>query len=132
MKLYIDDIRDAPDESWTLVRTISEAIRFIDRYSHEIKEISLDHDISYEVRIEGVYRPFPSPETYQPVAHFIAEKYLCRMLMQELPGNGLPPWRDLKVTLHTANSVGAQNMKEILSPFIEVEIKPMGAAHRPK
>ena len=122
MKLYVDDIRDAPDESWTLVRTITEAIRLISMFSDTMTEISLDHDISHEVRIDGQYRPFPSPETYQPVAYFIGELYKGYRV-EDKP----------KVILHTANPIGASSMYDILTYYDLVpEIKPMGAAFRKK
>lgn len=120
MKLYIDDIREAP-EGWTLVRTITEAIRFIAFYGDEITEFSLDHDISFDVRIEGTYRPFPSPDTFQPVAYFICEKY------RELAHKP-------HITIHSANPVGAEAIESVLKQYayFNYEIKPMSAAHRPK
>ena len=122
MKLFVDDIREAPDESWTLVRTISEAVRLISMFSDTMTEISLDHDISHEVRIDGQYRPFPSPETFQPVAYFIGELY-----------KGYRHENKPKITLHTANPVGASNMYDILSYYeIIPEMNPMGPAYRKK
>jgi hypothetical protein len=121
MKLYVDEIREAPDESWTLVRTIGEAVRFIVRYMPEISHISLDHDISYEVIVEGTYRPFPSPETYQPIAHVIGLVYR--------DNDYVAP----KVTIHSANDVGAKEMLNILAFYgILAVLEPMGAAHRKK
>lgn len=122
MKIFIDDIRDVPDESWTLCRTITEAIRTINRFD-DIECISLDHDISHDVRIDGVYRPFPCEENYTAVAYYIGEKYVNDL------DNDVPP----KVILHTANPVGAEMMKAILKGYsIPCEIKPMGPAFRQK
>lgn len=127
MKLYVDDIREAPDESWTLCKTITEAASALYNFGSEITEISLDHDISFEVRIEGIYRPFPSPDTFLPVA----------MLIGEMANGGVylvhgAKW-GLKVTIHSANPVGAERMQKMLQEYgIEPEIKPMGEAHRKK
>ena len=66
MKLFVDDIRKLPDESWSLARTVSEAIRAINMFDFEV--ISLDHDI------EG------SKETFDTVALFLAEKYKCPII----------------------------------------------------
>lgn len=118
-KLFVDDIRQPPDDTWTLARTVTEAIRYIDLYGVSIEEISLDHDISLEVRVGNTYRPFPSEETYQPVARFITRYY------EKL--YSLSP----KITLHTANPVGAEEMKKILSDF-SVEIKLSEPAYRTK
>ena len=100
MKLFVDDIRKLPDESWSLARTVSEAIRAINMFDFEV--ISLDHDI------EG------SKETFDTVALFLAEKYKD-YLISDRP----------KIVLHTANPVGARRMHGILEWF-DVEIKELG------
>ena len=70
IKLWVDDIRPAP-EGWHWAETVTEAIRILD--TAEVTELSLDHDISYKVSIgHGDPRPFCSPETFEPVARFIA------------------------------------------------------------
>lgn len=128
MKLWVDDIRNAPDDTWTVARTITEAIRFLSMFNPD--EISLDHDISHQVVMGDVSRPYPCPETFASVALFIARKY-----WQEVPvnkntvavsGNHVP-----KITIHTANPVGAKLMNDILLVVgIKSEIKPMSAANR--
>lgn len=118
MKLYVDDIREAP-EGYTLARTISEAVVFIYNYSSSIKEISLDHDISHNVRVGDTYRPFPSPETFATIAYFIGEVYKDE-------GSSIP-----KIVTHTANPVGAEKIRDILDKYgIPVEIKLSTPAHR--
>lgn len=106
MKLYVDDIRETPDESWTLVRTITEAINTVSHFGWEIKEISLDHDISLDVRIDGQYRPFPSPDNFTAVAHFIGLFY-----------SRYPEYKYPKITVHSANPTGAESIKNILADF---------------
>lgn len=134
MKLYVDDIREAPDESWTLCRTITEAIRLIARYKNEIKEISLDHDISFDVRVESTYRPFPSPENFTALAYFIGEVYYINRKFDTSEYAVACPRTCPKITAHTANPVGAENLKRILEENygIPVEIKMMQQAHRKK
>jgi hypothetical protein len=46
MKVFLDDRREAPDASWTLVRTPAEAIALLE--SGEVTEISFDHDLDFE------------------------------------------------------------------------------------
>lgn len=92
-KLYIDDIRDAP-EGWNQCRTVTEAIKAIRMFRHSIKEISIDHDISYQIELNGISRPYPSPETFMAVLLYIIEV--------------MP--RETKITLHTANPVGRNQM----------------------
>lgn len=120
MKLFIDDIRPAP-EGWMQARTVTEAIRTIARFGHEITEISLDHDISCAVSVNGEYRPFPSPETFQAVAYFIAERW------GERPATQHP-----KIIIHTANPVGAIELQKILNDvrILSTEIKPASRVNR--
>lgn len=63
MKIWVDDFRDAPDDTWNVARTTEDAIRIIAMMGSHIREISLDHDIENR------------PETFQPVAYFIGVKW---------------------------------------------------------
>lgn len=126
MKLYVDDIRNAPDESWNVARTVGAAIRALAMFSPE--EISLDHDISHQVVVGELSRPYPCNETFQPVAHYIAEKYI--LSAQFAIYENKQPWIP-KVTIHTSNPVGAKEMEAILSVAgIFPTIKLTGLANR--
>lgn len=122
MKLYVDDIRNAPDESWTVARTVISAIRCIAFFGNDITEISLDHDISHQVSIGSkLERPFPCEETFQSVAYFIAAYYKD----YDLPYPS--------ITLHSSNPLGIEAMETALWKLGfagEVKIKMMGAANR--
>lgn len=100
MKLYIDDIRPAPD-GWQQARTVTDAIRFLDMFGSQVDEISIDHDISYAVEVAGTQRPFPSPENFTAVARYIALKYGGKIAVQ--------------VTVHSANPVGSQDLIAIFN-----------------
>ncbi len=103
MKLFVDDIRNPPDDSWTLARTVTEAIRMIARYDFEV--ISLDHDISHPVSIGNeLIRPFPCGETFAAVAYYIVAKYLP-YFKGDLEWNKPP-----KIILHTSNTVAGHEM----------------------
>lgn len=101
IRLWVDDIRKEP-EGWVRAKTVTEAIRILD--TQDIVEVSLDHDISHYVEVNGLARPYPCGETFEPVARFISWRWA---LQPDLP----------KITLHTANSVGAGKMAEILGGF---------------
>lgn len=118
-KLYIDDIRNAPDESWSIARTALSAIRAIAQFSPEV--ISLDHDISHQVTVGTRSSPFPCDETFESVAWFIVAHFKSRPHL-------LVP----RVILHTSNPIGAKKMADILFEGLRIvaEIKPMGAANR--
>jgi hypothetical protein len=102
MKLYIDDIRPAP-EGWMQARNVTDAIKTIARFGVEITDISLDHDISLSVSVSGEYRPFPSDETFQAVAYYIIAFY--KNLLVQKPS----------ITIHTANPVGGKELELLLN-----------------
>lgn len=45
MKLWVDDLRPRPDESWGLVKTSKEALAVLKEFPGFVSEISLDHDL---------------------------------------------------------------------------------------
>ena len=118
MKLYVDDIRREPStDSWILARTINEAIKAIIMF--EPDEISLDHDISHEVMQESGYRLTHScDECFCAVARYIVLFYAERNQVSLKP----------KITIHSANPVGAEENKEIF-PW-EVTINQLPKAIR--
>lgn len=103
MKLWIDDLRDAPDNTWIEARKVEQAIRLIATQRFEM--ISIDHDI--------VNRP--DDETFKPVAYFIGEKFNNDVFFAD----------DLEVTVHSDNPVGAKEIQNILKDYgIHAEWKP--------
>lgn len=42
-KLYVDDIRDAPDSSWDIARNYRQAIHMLETNNYDV--VSLDHDL---------------------------------------------------------------------------------------
>jgi hypothetical protein len=44
IKLYVDDVREAPGPGWNVERTFHGAISFLER--HNVHVISLDHDLA--------------------------------------------------------------------------------------
>lgn len=118
MKLYIDDIRPAPD-GWQQARTVTDAIRFLDMFGGEVTEISIDHDISYAVEVAGTQRPFPSPENFTAVA-----RYICAAYVEDLG-------KLEKITVHSANPVGAREIELLLDVLdIEVVVAPASRVNR--
>lgn len=114
MKLYIDDLRACPP-GWQLARTVTEAIRIL--ATQDVEEVSIDHDISHSIALSyaghekdrsKIARPFPCGETFEPVAWFLARTV-------ERKYNGRTGTMHMKITLHTANPIGAKKMQEILA-----------------
>jgi hypothetical protein len=50
MKIWLDDLRPAPDHTWTAVTTPSAAIGLLE--SGEVEVISFDHDLGFEGKTE--------------------------------------------------------------------------------
>lgn len=98
MKLFIDDIRNAPDDSWVTARTITEAIRIL--ATMHVDEVSIDHDISHQVIIGETERPYPCGEMFEAVAWYI----------KAMPKTSSPS----RITIHTSNPVGRQKIIDIL------------------
>lgn len=101
IKVYVDDIRQAP-EGWTLVRTISEAIRILT--TQYVEALSLDHDVMY-VKSDGI--------TYAPAEEdFASIAYVVRLLPK-------PP---RTVYVHSANPAAYPKIKAILADMPEIEV----------
>jgi len=104
MRLWVDDIRPAPDSTWVVARTVTEAIRYLWRLDWD--EVSLDHDIShYEVLDEAdvEQKTYACHECFCAVAYYIAAKPYS------------DDFRKPKVYLHTANPTGGDEMHSILA-----------------
>lgn len=109
MKLWVDDIRQAPDATWQVARTATEAIRAIARYEFEV--ISLDHDISHYENLDESdieQNVVACKETFAAVAYFIAEKY-----SRQGQFIGEETWAP-KVELHTSNTTAGDEMALVL------------------
>lgn len=86
MKLFLDDIRIPPDNSWVVVRTAKVAIIFLG--TGAVEEISFDHDLGKETNGTGY-----------DVAKWIEEEvYFHRIKM--------PAWQ-----IHSDNPVGRKNIE---------------------
>jgi hypothetical protein len=88
-KLFIDDVRDPPDDSWTVVRTVEEAKYLIQSWDLPT-HMSLDHDLGGD-------------ETVMQILHWMSEEFY---------EEGPPEW-----CIHSANPVGRDNMESFLKSW---------------
>lgn len=95
MKLYVDDWREAPDRSWTVVRSISSAIRFL--VNEDVEELSLDHDPA----LISKHTEKAADEQYTSLA------WIIRLL----PLDRLPR----RVYVHSGNVFAADKVESILN-----------------
>lgn len=94
MKLYVDDVRDAPD-GWVLARTVEEAKRLL--ATGEVISVSLDHDM-------GACKECSDASINYRWCPHVEDGYALVMWMIE--NNHVPPL----VSIHSMNPVGRQRM----------------------
>lgn len=94
MKLYIDDIREAPrDYIW--IKGTNIALRFIRKHVADIELIDLDHDAGDYVKEGGDY------------IEILKE-------LERLTRVHKMDFSHINFRLHSANPVGVQNMRAII------------------
>lgn len=97
-RLFIDDLRDPVDPAWTIARSSAEAIALLlERGCPD--EISFDHDLGGD-------------DTAMAVAR--------RLIDLDLDANGvfIPP--TFRFGVHSANPVGAANLRALLDRYLDV------------
>lgn len=97
MKLFLDDVREAP-EGWTRVVTFAQAITALSY--HTVTEASLDHDL-------GWCGQCATDSTCQCRCHFTGYDVICWMEENNVwPING--------VRVHSSNPVGRKRMQVVI------------------
>lgn len=116
MKLFVDDIRKAPDDGWILAKTINAAFTAIDHFEFDI--VSLDHDISHQIAMGKNSRPYPCDETFAIVATYLG-----------VVSRGREKKPD--VIIHSANPIGANIIAGICKRYgLPFKIDPYKPANR--
>lgn len=88
MKLFVDDLRDPPDDSWQVARSTSEAVRMCQAIWPS--DLALDHDLGGDDRIMDFLK-----------------------ILQEMgEGRPIPSW-----TVHSANPVGRKNIESFMNSW---------------
>lgn len=93
-KLFLDDLRDPPDQSWIVCRTYEDAVLAVKRFGFP-SEVSFDHDLGYE-------------RTGMDLARYLVEL--------DLDQNTMPDHFSFNV--HSANPVGAENIEALLGRYV--------------
>jgi hypothetical protein len=104
MKLWLDDLRQPPDETWVWAKCFDDARDFLllcSIHGDPIFIASLDHDLG------GV------PESYQGKTGF---DVVCFMQEEEI-------W-PRRIIIHSHNPVGARRMAELAGEWTSVIIQP--------
>ena len=116
MKLFVDDIRNAPDDGWVVARTVRAAFNALDNFEFDV--VSLDHDISHQVALGKLSRPYPCDETFAIVATYLGVISRGREKQPE-------------VIIHSANPIGANIIVGICEKYnLQYRIMPYKPANR--
>lgn len=101
MKLYLDDLRTPVDESFVIVRSFDEAVRFV-RLNGVPEFISFDHDLGADKN------GWPLPTGYD-FAKWLVNSDLDRAI--RIPQN-------FSFKVHSQNPVGAKNIEALLNNYL--------------
>lgn len=118
MKIFLDDLRNAPDHTWIVVRSYQEFVNLL--YSIReispigmrfVREMSLDHDLGF---CDGCLTLDDDRCEFPNGCDCLCHKtgYDCVKLMEE---EGLWPLDPPRV--HSANPVGRKNMEAVISSW---------------
>lgn len=99
-KLWIDDVRAAPDDSWDVARSYDEAIDKLSK--HHYNTVSFDHDL-------GDFR-----EDGREMTGYDVLMWLVDRLHQESNVTKLPTL----YRIHTANPVAHQRMQGVIDRYL--------------
>lgn len=106
MKLYVDDVRPAPDWTWTVARTVEEAKRHLQ--TGQVSFVSLDHDMGAceDCTSQGLHiGDMNTPETYyMNWCKHASDGY--QLVMWMIEEGHVPPL----VAVHSMNPVGRARM----------------------
>lgn len=110
MKIFVDDIRDAPDRSWIIFRDMEIAVNFVIiallKHIH-IECISLDHDMGMKSRDVEYMSGY---EFLIKLEEFFFRRYE-NDLVNQLKSSVTPP----EIIIHSANSVGRARMETVIT-----------------
>ena len=95
-KLWLDDIRQVPDSTWTCAHTVTQAQNLIKKYGVP-DSISFDHDLG-----EGL-------------TGYDFAKWLC--IKDDNKECIIPD--DFTYTVHSANPVGAKNIQMYMDTYLK-------------
>ncbi len=91
MRVFVDDVRNAPAPDWKVIRTIDGAIALLMGSGNKIKYLSLDHDMGDALGRSG---------------------YDIACVVESLINEGrINP--DITITIHSANPSGVMRMANV-------------------
>jgi hypothetical protein len=87
MKIYLDDIRGAPDSTWTVVRTTKEALKLL--LTEDVEAISLDNDLGADspegrelLDVMILFNIWPSKDVFVHTANIVVGPIMEQKVMK--------------------------------------------------
>lgn len=102
-KLWFDDIRRPPDNTWIWARTYQGAVDMFEKYGSYIMECSLDHDL-------GLHDMDPDIPDADMQRGFDPDHDGVKLIKWMIETDHIPD----HITIHSWNPVGATNMSNAL------------------
>lgn len=91
MKLWVDDLRNPPDSTWTVARTSRDAIEVLSAVDPPPEVMSLDHDLGFDDTTRAVVlwlcdhpKRWP-PEVRVHAQSFLGRRWLLGLIEQYKP-----------------------------------------------
>jgi hypothetical protein len=98
VNIFLDDVRDSPDDSWVLVRNVKSCLKLLK--TETVDTLSLDHDLGSE-KIE---------ETGYAVLLWIERRIISKK-------SYVPP---RSIIIHSANPVGRDRMYAAIKSILKL------------
>jgi hypothetical protein len=134
-KIYLDDIRTPIDKDWIVVRDYSEFVTKVQEIGlRNIELISLDHDLGDSAMDEYFNNVSPNykldynnitEKTGYDCAKWLVEHYYeLNSVLDNTPRTLKKEFNFPKITVHSANPIGAANIEGYLNNFFFNEERP--------
>jgi hypothetical protein len=119
-KFFFDDVREAPDDTWTVARDVPAAKAVLAAEYFDVW--SLDHDIGMQMMCIQCYNEIPKPITTADLANSTALEDKLRLGCTHMEhGTDLARWAlenivrwPELIVIHSANPYGAKRMRDML------------------
>jgi len=128
MKIWLDDLRPAPNDSWTYTKDYEETIQLLKQLMLEGQEIevaSLDHDLggqAYNYCANCRTKDLTYEEWHALFVHGCEHgPKVGRCVVEWMERHNFWPKR---IIIHSHNTEGAQRMAEIAAPYTKVLVQP--------
>lgn len=82
MKLWVDDERDPPDNTWIVCRTSADAMHWLWMQADALEEIALDHDLGGDDDTRVIARWLSETELWPPVVRVLTQNPVGRAYLE--------------------------------------------------